>query len=336
MAEEPTPQPPYPVHPSILPRLDPTYRDYYNTHIINNQQVHYQPVAISRASGTLLPGGGPLLPVGETRDIYHKRLASEGPDLLLRVFLPEGEPPTEGWPVAIWFHGGGWVLGNVDTENNVCTEMCNRAKWAVVTADYRLAPESPFPAAAHDAWETLLFTQNPPPTLPLNPSHIVAAGSSAGANLAAHITQRAVTHNPPIAILAQFLNVPVLDNTLTPATSNTWRELENTPALPAAKMLWYRRHYLPQESDWAHPAASPALWDGDWARLPRCVVVVGELDLLRGEGEAYAERVRRAGGEAVCHVMEGMPHPFLAMSGVLEQGRRAIGVFVGELEGLGR
>lgn len=134
---QPQPQPPYPLHPSLKDHLDPEYVAFYNKYVINQQQVHYQPVSASRTSGVLIPGGGPLLDVGKTEDITFKRGETTGPDVTVRCFTPRGKTPAGGWPVMLYFHGGGWVLGNIDTENTVCTNLCNRGECVVVTVDYR-------------------------------------------------------------------------------------------------------------------------------------------------------------------------------------------------------
>lgn len=131
------PQPPYPLHESVKDRLHPEYVAFYNKHLINAPQVHYQPVSASRVGGKIIPGGSDPLPVGKTQDIDLKRQASEGPDVSIRCFTPDGETPSAGWPVMIYYHGGGWVLGNVATENSVCTNMCVRSKCVVITTDYR-------------------------------------------------------------------------------------------------------------------------------------------------------------------------------------------------------
>ena len=131
------PQPPYPLHPSILPKLDPTYRTFYNKHIFDKQQVHLQPVSASRTSGILIPGGGPQLPVGKKEDILIRRRETDGPDIPVRVFTPEGDVPEGGWPLMVYYHGGGWVLGNIETENTVCSHLCSRARCVVITVDYR-------------------------------------------------------------------------------------------------------------------------------------------------------------------------------------------------------
>lgn len=133
----PHPQPPYPLHDSVKDILDPEYVAFYNKHVINLQQVHLQPVAASRTSGVLIPGGGPLLEVGKTEDITIQRRATEGPDVQVRVFTPKGEKLDNGWPAMLYFHGGGWVLGNINTENTVCTNLCARSNCVVVTVDYR-------------------------------------------------------------------------------------------------------------------------------------------------------------------------------------------------------
>ncbi len=131
------PQPPYPLHESVKDKLDPEYVNFYNKYIINNQQVHYQPVEASRTSGTLIPGGGPLLSVGKTEDFVIKRKETDGEDVKIRCFTPEGQKPQNGWPVTIYYHGGGWVLGNINTENTVCTNMCSRVKAVIISVDYR-------------------------------------------------------------------------------------------------------------------------------------------------------------------------------------------------------
>ncbi|KAL4923723.1 alpha/beta hydrolase [Aspergillus undulatus] len=317
--------PPYPLHASVANLLDPEYFAFYNTHVIDKQQVHLQPVEASRTSGILIPGGGPLVEVGKTVDITIKRRATVGPDISLRVFTPAGGVPEGGWPVMLYFHGGGWVLGTIETENVVCTNLCSRGGCVVVTVNYRLAPENPWPAAVHDCWEALLWLiSEGPAAINVNISRMATGGSSAGGNLAAIMTQKALTLSPPVRFLAQLLSVPVMDNTATVSNNEAYRLYEFAPALPAAKMLWYRNHYLPKQEDWSHPEASPLFYTGDWSALPRALVMVGELDVLRTEGEQYAGKLEQAGVEVDLQVMKGMPHPFLAMDGVLKEGKRSI------------
>ncbi|KAK3384043.1 Alpha/Beta hydrolase protein [Lasiosphaeria ovina] len=326
-------QPPYPLHETVVGRINPEYAAFYNQHIFDKQQVHLQPIEASRSSGILIPGAGPLHPVAATADYSVRRAESQGPDVKIRCFTPEGPKPDAGWPVCVYFHGGGWVLGTIDTENVIASHLCARGRSVVVAVDYRLAPEDPFPAAVEDAWEAVLWVRGQgQQILGLDTNRMATGGSSAGANLAAIMCQRSAARGRQWFSL-QLLSVPVMDNRPDAGEDSnhghaSWTDNRYSPALPAAKMLWYRRHYLPNgPQEWAHPEASPLLWEGNWSALPRACMVVGELDVLRSEGEAFACRLRDAGVGADVTVMRGQPHPFIAMDAVLEDGARAITLF---------
>ncbi|PFH58443.1 hypothetical protein XA68_13671 [Ophiocordyceps unilateralis] len=319
--------PPYPLDASIATRINSEYAAYYNAHLSTQAPSHLQPIAATRAlGGALVPGGGPLRPVGSTVDRSVPRTASSGPHLPVRCFSPAGEPPPGGWPALLFLHGGGWVFGNLETENGAATHFCARAQCVVVAVDYRLAPENPFPAAVQDAWEVALWLATTGPSLLfINPERLCIGGSSAGGNLAAVISQRAVSSSSVrLSFRLQLLIVPVTDNTADPSNNVSYAANEHAPVLSVAQMMWYRNHYLPDRGDWANPEASPLLWTGDWAALPPAVVVVAGLDPLRHEGERFAARLRDAGVDVRLRVFEGQPHAFAAMDGVLEDGRRAI------------
>jgi acetyl esterase/lipase len=193
----------------------------------------------------------------------------------------------------------------------------------------RLAPEAPWPAAIHDSWEAFLWaTSQGKKRLNLDTSRVAISGASAGANIAAVIAQKAAVRKlPRVTLRSQVLVVPATDNTVTPSTSpdSSWKTMEYTAHLPAKKMLWYRRHYLPNQSDWCHPEASPLLASDEVFReLPPACIIVAELDVLRSEGEEYSKRLEENGVKTELTVMEGMPHAFLAMDAVLETGRTGI------------
>ncbi|PQE29622.1 Alpha beta hydrolase fold-3 protein [Rutstroemia sp. NJR-2017a BBW] len=166
----PTPtrtSPPYPLHPSILPHLDPVYLNFYNTHLINSQVVHHQPLSVSRSSSILLPGASDPVSVGEVRDLqipFPNHVNADSKDgqserdnkdgqseednkdgkesrIPIRAFIPAGPTPKGGWPLCMYFHGGGWVLGGIDTENTVCSHLCKRGEVVVVTP----RPRKPLP-----------------------------------------------------------------------------------------------------------------------------------------------------------------------------------------------
>jgi acetyl esterase/lipase len=320
-------QPPYPLHESVVDRLHAEYAEFYNKHIIDKPQVHLQPVEASRSSGILVPGSGPLQKVASTVDYSITRAESEGPEVKVRCFTPEGTKPQAGWPALVYFHGGGWVLGGIETENVIATNLCARGKAVVVTVDYRLAPEDPFPAAVEDSWEAVLWTVGEgKKLLDIDTTKLATGGSSAGGNLAAVMCQRSATRGGPKFSL-QLLSVPVMDNTADITNNISWKENEYTPALPAAKMIWFRDHYLSKSEDYADPEASPIFWKGDWSLLPPACLVLGELDVLRDEGEQFAQKLQHAGVKAEVNIMNGIPHPFIAMDGVLEAGSRAITLF---------
>jgi acetyl esterase/lipase len=186
----------------------------------------------------------------------------------------------------------------------------------------------------HDAWEALLWTVTKGvKVLNLDPSRLAIGGSSAGGNLAAVMTQKALMLRDQmvsgldsgIKFVKQLLIVPVTDNTASVETNPSYRSCEYTPALPPLKMLWFRNHYLPDPSTWEEVEASPLLFPAErFAELPPAVILVGELDVLRHEGEEYARKLKDAGVDARVELMKGMPHPFLAMDAVLDQGQRAI------------
>lgn len=138
------PLPPYPLHQTVVDRINPQYAAFYNKHIIENQQVHLQPIERSRASGTLIPGAGPLAPVAKVEDYSIPRQETKGPNITARAFTPQGPRPDKGWPVCVYFHGGGWVLGTVDTENVIASNLCARGKSVVLAVDYRLVAYDSF------------------------------------------------------------------------------------------------------------------------------------------------------------------------------------------------
>jgi acetyl esterase/lipase len=197
-----------------------------------------------------------------------------------------------------------------------------------------LAPECPYPAAVKDSYAALLWLLTAGiRRLHINPAYTAIGGSSAGGNLAAVMTHKLLSYNASFSrhqlpmFKAQLLIVPVTDNTASIYNNDSWCENEFVPALPAEKMMWYRRHYLPKEQTWGDPEASPLLYGDDdhrWEKLPRALIVVGELDILRSEGELYARRLQGNGVPVQLRIMEGMPHPFLAMDEILQQGRDAI------------
>lgn len=186
-----------------------------------------------------------------------------------------------------------------------------------------------------DAWEAVLWIAKPETAALLtvdNITKLAVAGSSAGANLAAvmcqRTTSRAKSMRHPVRFSIQLLSVPITDNTADVASKDypSWNENQHAPGLPADKMLWFRKHYLPDKKDWDHPDVSPLLWEGPWFKLPPACILTGELDILRDEGVAFGKKLSEAGVQADVHVFKRQPHPFIAMDGVLQDGAEAVTV----------
>jgi acetyl esterase/lipase len=205
-------------------------------------------------------------------------------------------------PAVIYCHAGAFVLGNLDTDHRQCVEFARRARCTVISVDYRLAPEHPFPAGLDDALAVLQWVVTNGPALGVDTTRLAVAGSSAGAALAAGIAQRAAAGQAP-PVLFQLLHQPVLDDRPTPSKD----EFDATPGFdgPAAAQMW--RHYLAgqQATDAAVPARAHRL-DGVASALVTC----SELDPLRDEALDYAARLTAAAVATELHLFPGTCHGF--------------------------
>lgn len=224
----------------------------------------------------------------------------------VRVLAPE-DPRA----VIVYYHGGGWVIGSRDESDTLARQMVARTGAAVVLVDYRLAPEHRYPAAVEDSWAALLWTvrhlEEQGLRLPL-----IVGGDSAGGNLAAIMAQRAKAEGGP-AISLQVLVYPVTDADLDNAS---YTDPSNQLLLSRDSMVWFWDHYAPDTASRQRPDASP-LQAPDLSGLPPAVVLTAEHDVLRDEGEAYAEKLRAAGVPVQSRRFEGQMHGFFTMVNVL-------------------
>jgi acetyl esterase/lipase len=219
-----------------------------------------------------------------------------------RVYAPRRPRAT-----VVWFHGGGWVLGGLDTHDAMCRTLANAAQSRVVSVAYRLAPEHPFPTPLEDAWCALRWAAGAQP--------LVVGGDSAGGNLAAVCALRARDRGGP-ALALQVLVYPVTDHDFTSYG-------DRGTMLTARSMEWFWDQYLPDPAARANPEASP-LRASDLSGLPPAVVVTAEHDPLRDEGRAYAQRLRDGGVDVTAHHYADMAHPFFAFVNVYERSTEAI------------
>jgi acetyl esterase len=244
----------------------------------------------------------------------------------VRLYTPVGPGP---WPVLVYFHGGGFVVGRPDEFEPLCTFFAEDTPCLVVSVDYRLAPEHPFPAAAEDAWEVLTWVARHIREFGGDPARIAGAGDSAGGNLAAGLALRARDAGGPGLVL-QALICPWLDLTPAAEAADSFRHFGDGPWLSRASLAWYRDLYLPDPARAGEVAASPLLADS-LAGLPPARVVLAEFDILADQGRAWAGRLEEAGVpvQVACH--RGMVHDFVMMPELFAPARAAIRETAGAL-----
>src|SRR3546814_455608 len=241
----------------------------------------------------------------------------EGDDIPVRVYTPADAVAGEAG-VLVWFHGGGWVIGDIATADATCRALANRSGAVVVSVDYRLAPEHQAPAALDDCLAALCWTVENAELLGIDATKVAVGGDSAGGNLAALVCQRMRDEFGP-AIEFQLLVYPVTDCTLSHPSIE-----ENAEGyfLTKATMQWFCAHYL-GEQDPASAAVSP-LRAESLAGLPPALVITAEYDPLRDEGEAYAAALKVAGVPVEATRYHGQIHGFFAMESVLDDAKHAV------------
>jgi len=245
------------------------------------------------------------------------RLASREREIGLRVYTPVGPGPH---PAIVYYHGGGWVIGSLETHDHLCRALTNRCGSVVISVDYRLAPEHPFPAAPNDSYTALRAVIDNAQELGVDPERISVAGDSAGGNLAAVVSLMARDRGGPLP-RAQVLIYPATDR---PTTTASYRENGEGYLLTRASMEWFWGHYLTGDAGaGANPLASPAR-AASLRGLPPALIITAEFDPLRDEGEAYAERLREAGVPTRCSRYDGAIHDFVRASFLMDQGKEAI------------
>jgi acetyl esterase len=267
--------------------------------------------ANAAALGRRVQGDPP--PIADVTDVA--TLTPDGHRLAMRLYRPGG---CTGRGVLVWLHGGGFTTGDLDTHDTLCRRLSAGAGTALLSVDYRLAPEHRFPAAVHDAAAALGWVAAEGRRLGLDGTRIAVGGSSAGGNLAAAAALHARdAGGPPIAL--QLLVYPVTDAT---ASLPSHVECAEGYQLTAAMMRAYWAHYMPAGIDPRTPLLSP-LWAPSLAGLPPACVVVAELDPLRDEVDAFAARLREAGVPVESRRWDGVMHGFFGQAGVLAKAREA-------------
>ncbi|WP_205698037.1 alpha/beta hydrolase [Conexibacter sp. SYSU D00693] len=265
-----------------------------------------------------LERGGAVEPVARVEDLVVPR-PDGAASVPARAYWPA--VPAPGEPGAIvWLHGGGWCIGDLEGVDRVCRTIANAAGHVVLSVDYRLAPEAPFPAAIEDADAALRWARTPGGArqLGVEPERVVVGGDSAGGNLAAVAALHARSDGLP-AVRAQLLVYPAVDPEM---GSDAYREFAEGPLLTAAEMRTCWRTYLG-----GRPADDPdvAPLRADVAGAAPAFVAVAGVDPLRDDGLRYAEHLRAAGVAVQLNVFDDMAHGFLRWAGVVDRARELMG-----------
>jgi acetyl esterase len=234
----------------------------------------------------------------------------------LRLYRAAGEGPQ---PCVMYFHGGGWVLGNIETHDTLCRRISAQAGITVVSVEYRPAPDDAFPAALNDCYDATRLISDHASTLQIDRSRIAVAGDSAGGNLAAAVCLKARDEGRP-PIHSQWLIYPITDADTETASYNTFA---SDLGLTKDLMIWFWDQYVPNTEERTHPLASP-LRAASLARLPPAYLLSAGYDVLYDEGQAYAQRLRDAGVSVTEQAHPSMLHGFLHFSEPFDEAATAM------------
>ena len=236
-------------------------------------------------------------------------------EIPVRIYTPTGSGP---FPALVFFHGGGWVICDLDTHDSLCRSLCNAANCVVVSVDYRLAPEHKFPAAPEDCYAATLWVAGHATEINTNPGKIAIGGDSAGGNLTAVVAQMVRDNGGP-SLALQLLIYPATDFTF---DGPSIHENGQDYFLTIDDMNWFMNHYLNSDADKKNPLASP-LQSANLRGLPPALVITGEYDPLRDEGETYGKRLKEAGVPVTISRYNGVIHGFLSLEPLTDKGKQA-------------
>ncbi len=232
----------------------------------------------------------------------------------VRVYAAEQGPQ----PILVWYHGGGWVIGDLDTTDGVVRKLANRANAVVVSVDYRLAPEAPCPAGTEDSWSVLEWVAKNGAELGGDPSRIAVGGDSAGGNIAALMAIQA--RDAGVELRHQLLVYPAVDLTMSFPSID---ENGEGYLLTKDSMVWFVDHYLRGGADPKDPKVSPYFVD-DLSGVAPADILTAEFDPLRDEGEAYGERLKEAGVRVQVKRYDGMIHGFFGLGSITPVADQAV------------
>ena len=269
------------------------------------------PAARAAAQGFLQLQGDAV----DVASVVNRSLPGPAGEIPIRVYTPRGVE-AGALPAVVYFHGGGWVIGDLEVVDKPCRQLAASSGAVVVSVDYRLAPEHRYPAAFDDCYAATAWVAEHADEVGVDPARVAVAGDSAGGNLAAAVAIAARDRSGP-ALAAQLLIYPVTDFKFDTAS---YRDNAEGYLLNKASIQWFWAHYLGAQDLTKDPYACPARAD-NLVGLPPAYVATCEYDPLRDEGEAYARRLEEAGVPVTARRFDGMLHGFLWSLAVIPSGQ---------------
>jgi acetyl esterase len=260
-------------------------------------------------------------PQGEPEPVAHvedRTIPGPGGEIPVRIYVPKGNGP---FGVLVYFHGGGWVVGNIEMTDQPCRMLTNAGRCVTISVDYRLAPEHKFPAGPEDCYAATKWAADNAAALNCDVARIAVGGTSAGATLAAAVALMARDRGGP-RVAYQLLVYPATTSALDTPSHRQFAK-DSYYILSRADMEWFWGHYLGSEADRANPYACPA-YATTLRGVAPAFVITAEYDPLRDEGEAYAARLREEGVQVVLRRYDGVTHGFFGMPAQLDKAKAAI------------
>ena len=255
------------------------------------------PEAVGSVKDTMIPGGdGAMIPV--------------------RVYTPSGTGP---FPVAVYFHGGGWVISSINGYDSSCRALCNAANTVIVSVGYRLAPENKFPAAHEDCYAATQYVMSNAASMGGDPAKVAVVGESAGGNLASAVCLMAHDRGGKMPVY-EVLVYPVTDTSL---AYPSVEENKNAKPLNKAMLVWFVGHTVKSDADKANKYLA-IIKNPNLSVLPPTTIVLAQIDPLRSEGEAYAKKLEAAKVPVRMRLYKGVTHEFFGMTAVVDKAKDAV------------
>ncbi len=283
----------------------------------------YQDLSPTEARKQMRDQAPPVEAALSVKKVIDRKIPGPAGDIPIRLYYPAGDAP---FPTLAYFHGGGWVIGDLDTHHGFCHALAKTSGCLVVAVDYRLAPEHRYPAAVEDAYAATQWIAENPELICADPDRFAVCGDSAGGHLAAVVSLMARDRKGP-RIDLQILIYPITDCSF---DTPSYEENREGYMLTRDLMKWFWNHFINDDGDADDPYVSP-LRAKNFSNLPPALILTAEYDPLRDEGEAYGKKLQEAGVDVTLSRYPGMIHAFIRMFAALDKASDALDQVAGML-----